>query len=1212
MIGVNSHRVFLDRSPKLSLAGWALAIGFLFTGLVPLPAAAQLEPCGFYEFDGVPGYGSADLWFTAQFWQEEGSQPSLPDFNGDNRVDVLDMIQQTNCVRNLNHGLLGSYYGFEDGSENQQISFPDFNNLPGNPDPAVMRVAEMLEVLDGYRGFMDSEMRRQFGAVYDGYLFVPETANYTLHIFGNRGMRLRLDGQQILEFDGWPQEDSVTLPLDYGLHPIRIEFYVNTNSGRILLDWSSDGTVVGSQSQTVQPGFLYHESTPVPDYTVTDLELLINPPSGSRSAVANSQILAYATGPNADIQLFRDNAELVLTDGFYQGNLSLSSGLNTLLFRVTDADGRVKNFPYHIYYDNETLTTNGLAATLYATEWYDGTQPSPENLSAYTTQVHVGSQLYENNGYTPVGSRFASGGSIVNLEGTILISSADTYEFRITNGGALYINGEMISGIGAAYADQWQPNGEVYLEPGRHHYRLITSEPWSGPAMNVLWTFGGGLEDTVPDSVFRHGPSHFEPSFNLALRSTGGRVGGNQVAEYLFQPGQLFEDTSGNGFHLWPDPRAIPRAGGGISYQSGGALTSEQAGVHLSNRVTLSRTLTLEADIIYEHPTDDWNSREVVSLSEANWGRLARIYIQNDHLIFRLYDESGSSESININNAVTPNTRMHIVGTYDGATMRLYVNGALIGSLAYNPQFDRWPSLAHFNVGQGYAKRQDPSTYDQQMIGTFLAAACYSTALSQAEIQTNMQANLTLNPTPGPLPAPVVEAYPLAGTTPAELDEAFHLLNRLSFGPSPDAVNELLSMGATNWINQQMSPQGIDDSELDALLAAGFLNPLHYERDFQGHTLLRMILSKRQFLEVMTQFWENHFNTQLEKVYDLSEEMAENERFRALAFGDFEDLLTASAMHYPMTVYLDNDSNVVGAPNENYGREILELHTMGVNNGYTQQDIVEAARCFTGWTVRNGKFFFNPGLHDYGAKSLLGMNIPAGGGLSDGIAVIQHLVQRTETADFITWKLCQLLIDDDPPADVMAAASATFNATSGDVSQTLQTILNHARFRTDLAYRGNKTKNPLEFVASMVRLTETYPMATNMIDYLLRMGMNLFNYPEPTGFAEEGVAWIDTNSVLERWNFINDLTTNRGAGYATGMNLQNFVEKRGVSLYGEILDLFEDMTTHGAEAPGARAITEAWLTGGNPGSFVLDADTLDNEVRQTLGLYLRLPELNRQ
>ena len=273
---------------------------------------------------------------------------------------------------------------------------------------------------------------------------------------------------------------------------------------------------------------------------------------------------------------------------------------------------------------------------------------------------------------------------------------------------------------------------------------------------------------------------------------------------------------------------------------------------------------------------------------------------------------------------------------------------------------------------------------------------------------------------------------------------------------------------------------------------------------------------------------------------------------------------------------------------------------------------MEAARCFTGWSVRDGKFYFDAGRHDYGEKNLLGLTIPAGGGISDGLQLIDHLVQRSQTADFITWKLCQLLVDDDPPADVTAAASATFQATNGDIEQTLMTILNHARFRTDLAYRGNKVKTPLEFLTSVVRLTETYPVANAMSRYLEDMGMELFDFADPTGFAEEGVAWIDTNAMLVRWNLTNDLSSNRGGADTFGVDIKNLIQKYGPVTSSELLDFFEDLTVHTFQAPGTRAIAESWMTDDNPGGFVLTDEILDTRVRQTLGLYLRLPELNKQ
>jgi uncharacterized protein (DUF1800 family) len=459
---------------------------------------------------------------------------------------------------------------------------------------------------------------------------------------------------------------------------------------------------------------------------------------------------------------------------------------------------------------------------------------------------------------------------------------------------------------------------------------------------------------------------------------------------------------------------------------------------------------------------------------------------------------------------------------------------------------------------------------------------------------------------------PAAPTFPPPGTSAAELEEAVHILNRLSFGPTPDAIREVLSVGVDAWIAQQLEPQTIDDGEMEAYLNSGIYIPDRHDGDLRGITLARMALSKRQLLEVMTQFWENHFNTQINKTRLPREELLENQRFRELALGKFVDLLRASAMNYPMTVYLDSASNVVGAPNENYAREILELHSFGVNNGYTQDDIVEAARCFTGWSVRNGASYFNPGQHDYGQKQLLGITIPAGGGFGDGLQLIEHIAASPNTADFIAWKLCQLFIADNPPADVVAAASAAFLASDGDIKQTLQTIFSHSRFRSDLTYRGNKTKTPLEFAVSIARLLESVPVSNTLRNYLDRMGMVLFDYPEPTGFAEEGVAWMDTNSLLERWNMINELTTNREHPSTPSINFKRMAQRYQFSDADSILDFFEHLVTQGNHAPGTRAIMEDWLTDGNPAGFVLTDQVLDEQVRQTLGLFLRLPEFNKQ
>ncbi len=1189
-----------------------IVLAGMMTAWIAAPLAAQLEPCGLYEIDGQPGYGVADLRYTASFWNQTGSFPTVPDYNQDGVVNLLDLVRQTNCVADLSHGLIARYYGFEDGSQGQSIDFPDFNNLPGSPDPVVVRPAEVFDVVDGSRGFMDSEMRRQFGAVYEGYLFAPEDAQYNFDLFARRGARVIINGAQIMSIDGSPQTDSASLSLDYGLHPIRIEYYTNTTNGRLLLEWSNNGSIIGSQTQTIQTPYFYHAAETTPPYAVTELETLFSPPTGTRVSSANVDVQAFVMSPGADVRLTLEGEEKILIDGYLGETLTLDPGLNKIDYRATDAAGRERTGVYHLYYDAEPLTTDGLAASLYATEFYTWPLPKTDDLEAYARTTSPGAQLVENNGHTQLGHLRLYGGNVVRAEGTMFIGFSGDYQFRIDGGGALFINGEQVAAIGYDFNEQWQDRGEVFLENGRHHFLLITGDPWEGPDMGVFWRLNGGTETPIPNSWFRYGLQHFQPVKSLTDGSTGTRQALNQMCELLFQPGARFEDSSGNGFHFMPDPRAVERAGGGITYQSAGYLRNEQAGVRMVAEIAKDERFSLEVDFIYEMEPNDWETRELISLTEGSYGTLARIYTQNDHIEFQLYDNDGNRTTIEVDNALVNGQRYHVVGTYDSSVMRLFVNGVERTSFLPAARINLWPNLASFNVGPQYIRRADPSLSDRQMRGTILAAACYSQNLSLSQVTANMQANLTINPTPGPLPAPPVTPFPAAGTTPAQLDEAQHVLKRLTFGPSPDSLNEILATGVDPWIDEQLDPLSIDDSELDNLLSYGLFNSRHYDDDFRAELMFRMAVSKRQLLEVMTQFWENHFNTQYSKTRELSEEIAENQRFRTHAFGNFLDLLKSSAMYYPMTVYLDNDSNVVGAPNENYAREIMELHCLGVNNGYTQQDIVEASRCFTGWSVRDGKFFFNPGLHDYGEKTLLGITIPAGGGLSDGILLMEHLLSMPQTADFIAWKLCQVFVDDDPPADVVAAAAGAFQANNGDIEQTLRAIFAHPRFRTDLAYRGNKVKTPLEFLLSLLRLTESTPMTASTNYYLNRMGMELLNYPDPTGFAEEGTAWIDSNSVLERWNLINDLTSNRGSGGTVSMNIKRFIDKRGASSYSDILDLFESLTEHGSGAAGARAVMESWLTDNNPGAFVLDDATIDGRVRQTLSLYLRLPEFNKQ
>jgi uncharacterized protein (DUF1800 family) len=217
--------------------------------------------------------------------------------------------------------------------------------------------------------------------------------------------------------------------------------------------------------------------------------------------------------------------------------------------------------------------------------------------------------------------------------------------------------------------------------------------------------------------------------------------------------------------------------------------------------------------------------------------------------------------------------------------------------------------------------------------------------------------------------------------------------------------------------------------------------------------------------------------------------------------------------------------------NENYAREIMELHTLGVDGGYTQEDVREVARCFTGWTLlrprADAEFHFEPRLHDSGAKTVLGTRIPAGGGVDDGIKVIDILARQPATAKFIATKLVRRFVADEPPASLVNQAAETFRRSDGDIRAVIRAIVSAPEFYAPKVYKA-KVKKPLEYVASALRATQAETKVTHqMLRYLGRMGEPLFLAQPPTGFPDVGNSWISPDTLLTRMNFASDLVANR-------------------------------------------------------------------------------------
>ena len=312
--------------------------------------------------------------------------------------------------------------------------------------------------------------------------------------------------------------------------------------------------------------------------------------------------------------------------------------------------------------------------------------------------------------------------------------------------------------------------------------------------------------------------------------------------------------------------------------------------------------------------------------------------------------------------------------------------------------------------------------------------------------------------------------------------------------------------------------------------------------------LLRAIESNHQLAEELDDFWFNHFNVYYDKGSDrfLIPDY-EREAIRPHVLGKFRDLLGATAKSPAMLFYLDNfqsvrpdiDANsrnrrVKRGLNENYGRELMELHTLGVNGGYTQRDVTEVARCFTGWTIqdprRGGGFFYNDNLHDKGEKVVLDHVIPAGGGIEDGEKVLDILAAHPSTAKFISTELAQRFVADNPPQALIDRMSKTFLDSGGDIRQVMKTLLESKEFWSQGAYRA-KVKTPFEMVASSVRaidakVTDAWALA-NQVGTL---GEPLYRKQEPTGYSNLNSDWVNSAALLGRMNFAVQLTQNRVPG----------------------------------------------------------------------------------
>ncbi|HEX6575465.1 MAG TPA: DUF1800 domain-containing protein [Gemmatimonadaceae bacterium] len=413
------------------------------------------------------------------------------------------------------------------------------------------------------------------------------------------------------------------------------------------------------------------------------------------------------------------------------------------------------------------------------------------------------------------------------------------------------------------------------------------------------------------------------------------------------------------------------------------------------------------------------------------------------------------------------------------------------------------------------------------------------------------------------------------------------------------------------------------------------LNRRRVMSELQSARVARAVASNRQLEEVMTDFWLNHFNIYAQKGPPEAYYLTEYERdvIRPRALGKFRDLLESVAKSPAMLFYLDNarsmadstrprltsmERNARGADirmrrgrnaaigrrlrmmdsidaiqrqrlnqlrngglNENYGRELLELHTLGVDGGYTQQDVMDVARALTGWTIRppatGGGFIFRPEMHDAGEKIVLGHKLKAGRGIEDGEDVLDIVARHPSTARYIATKLARRFISDNPPQSVIDRAAQVFMKTDGDIRETLRSIVTSNEFYSQQAFRS-KVKSPFEVVVSAMRALNAEPDSTPrtalMVAYL---GEPLYGHQAPNGYPETGDAWMNTGAILNRINFGIAAAANRIPG--ARVNAIPGVDSLRSATRAKQVDAVISLMLGGSVSPDTRAVL---MSGENP------------------------------
>ena len=500
------------------------------------------------------------------------------------------------------------------------------------------------------------------------------------------------------------------------------------------------------------------------------------------------------------------------------------------------------------------------------------------------------------------------------------------------------------------------------------------------------------------------------------------------------------------------------------------------------------------------------------------------------------------------------------------------------------------------------------------------------------------------------------ETIPRADQKLSERERIAHVLSRLTFGARSGDAERVAAMGVDRWIERQLTPELIPDSAVNVALATipewgrpvtqlvevvdpgkqfanvpmatllkdtaalaalrqitlKFRAPTLLNDGFFTGKVVRAQVSERQLLEVVSDFWENHFSVFVGKMPSREALIVwDREVLRPHALGKFRDLLGAVAHSPAMLFYLDNHLSRKGALNENYARELLELHTLGVDGGYTQHDVVEVARALTGWTIalprEPSKFAFRQDQHDTLEKTVLGHKLRAGRGIEDGEEVLAIIARHPSTAHYISLKLARRLVSDDPPPALVERAAATFTRTDGDIAQVVRTIVTSPEFFSRAAFRA-KVKTPFQLVISVRRAldlpADTTPTTARLI---AQLGQPTFSWQTPDGWPERGGAWVNSGTIYKRIKFAGDVA-NGNPRFMPLDRWQAWTSLSSVPLEAQVDGVLRDILG-GSPEPGTR---DAMLSVAKGTSEDADPAKGSARLKELLSIAFASPEFQRR